>query len=228
MTEPSQAITAIEKQIDKALWDLEIKEQLGPALKVYQESEVQLMKLGITPGDQAYANQQRVLAYCLMRQGNILRQVGKPQQALELGEREVAAARASGDQITISRSLMSYGTNLIVAGKLEQGLTYLEDAHHILENGDSHDQKQGLGWYWILQVDLANAGMVKKEPAEVVEMAKRALDILQPIENWPGVARAYAGLAKAHEKLGEMEEAMKDRQEQEKFETKAKEGKPAD
>jgi len=228
MTEPSQAITVIEEQIDKALWDLEIKEQLDPALKVYQESEVQLMKLGIAPDDQAYADQQRVLAYCLMRQGNILRQVGKPQQALELGEREVAAARASGDQITMSRSLMSYGTNLIVASKPEQGLPLIEEARQLLERGDSFDHKQGLGWYWILQVDLANAGMVKKSPDEVVEMAKRALDILLPIENWPGVARAYAGLAKAHEKLGEMEEAMKDRREQEKFETKAKEGRPAD
>jgi len=228
MTEPSQQIKVIEEQIDKALWDLEIKEQLDPALKVYQESEVQLMKLGIAPDDQAYADQQRVLAYCLMRQGNILRQVGKPQQALELGEREVAAARASGDQITMSRSLMSYGTNLIVASKPEQGLPLIEEARQLLERGDSFDHKQGLGWYWILQVDLANAGMVKKSPDEVVEMAKRALDILLPIENWPGVARAYAGLAKAHESLGEMEEAMKDRREQEKFETKANEGRPAD
>ena len=228
MTEPSPAIKVIEQQIDKALWDLEIKEQLDPALKVYQESEGKLLELVIAPDDPEYADQQRVLAYCLMRQGNILRQLGKPQQALALGEREVAAAQASGDQITLSRSLMSYGTNLIVAGRLEQGLPYLEKARLLLESGDSYDHKQGLGWYWILQIDLANAGMVKKEPGEVVEMARCALDLLLPIENWPGVARAYAGLAKAHEKLGEMEEAMKDRREQEKFETKAKEGRPAD
>ncbi len=227
MTEPSQAIQAIEQQIDKALWDLEIKEQLDPALKVYHESEVQLLELHLAPGDPSYADQQRVLAYCLMRQGNILRQEGKPQAALELGEREVAAAQASGDQITQSRALMSYGTNLIVAGKVEQGLPLIEEARQLLERGDSYDHKQGLGWYWILQVDLANAGMVKKDPVEIVEMARRALDILLPIENWPGVAHAYAGLAKAHEKLGETEEAARDRQEQEKYDTKAKEGGPA-
>jgi len=220
LTEASQQIKVIEQQIDKALWDLEIKEQLDPALKVYQESEVKLLELHIAPDDPAFADQQRVLAYCLMRQGNILRQVDKPQQALALGEREVAAARASGDQITLSRSLMSFGTNLIVAGKLEQGLPNLEKARKLLESGDSFDHKQGLGWYWILQVDLAHAGMVKKTPAEVVEMARRALDILLPIENWPGVARAYAGLAKAHEKLGEMEEAKRDRQEQAVYESK--------
>ena len=42
----------------------------------------------------------------------------------------------------------------------------------------------------------------------------RALEILKPIENWPVVARAYAARAKAHEKLGNEEEAAKDRQEQ--------------
>ena len=220
MTEPSPAIKVIEQQIDKALWDLEIKEQLDPALKVYQESEGKLLELVIAPDDPEYADQQRVLAYCLMRQGNILRQLGKPQQALALGEREVAAAQASCDQITLSRSLMSYGTNLIVAGKLEQGLPFLEKARQLLESGDSYDHKQGLGWYWILQIDLANAGMVKKEPGEVVEMARCALDLLLPIENWPGVARAYAGLAKAHEKLGNMEEAKRDRQEQAVYESK--------
>ena len=31
-----------------------------------------------------YAETQRVLSYCLMRQGNFLRQMGKPEEALPL------------------------------------------------------------------------------------------------------------------------------------------------
>ena len=53
----------------------------------------------------------------LMRQGNILRQMGKSGQALALSEREIAAARASQNGITLARSLMSNGTNQIVAGQ---------------------------------------------------------------------------------------------------------------
>ena len=48
----------------------------------------------------------------------------------------------------------------------------------------------------------------------------RALEILMPIENWPGVARAYAARATVYEKLGNDAEAAKDRQEQKEYESK--------
>jgi len=148
----------------------------------------------------------------------------KPQEATTLGEREIASARLSGDEITLARALMSNGTNLIVSGEINKGLGLIEEARKLFEKGDSYDHKQGLGWYWVLQADLANAGLVKKEPAEVIAIATRALDILKPIENWPGVARAYAARAKAHEKLGDDDEAAKDRQEQKVCESKIEPG----
>ena len=143
-------------------------------------------KLGISVDDPAYTEEQRVLSYCLMRQGNILRQMEKPQQALEISEREISAARASGDEITLARSLMSNGVNRIVTGGKERGLQMISEAQLLFKKGDSSDHRQGLGWTWILQADLANARLVEREPAEVIEMATRALDILTPIENWPG------------------------------------------
>jgi tetratricopeptide (TPR) repeat protein len=224
MIELSEKIKEIENQIEKTLWGLEVHDKLEKALEVYQDAEAKLEALGIEAGNPSFADQQRVLSYCLMRQGNILRQMEKPQEALTLGEGEVSAARASGDEITLARALMSNGTNLIVNGEIGRGLKLLDEARGRFENGDSFDHKQGLGWYWILQADLANAGMVKREPGEVKEIATHALDILKPIENWPGVARGYAARAKAYEKLGNEEQAQKDRQEQKVCESKIEDG----
>jgi tetratricopeptide (TPR) repeat protein len=212
VTEISEKTKEIETQIEKALWEYELHEELDKALMVYQDAELKLKELGISVNGPEYAEQQRVLAYCLMRQGNLLRQMEKPQEALFVGEREITAARASGDEIALARSLMSNGTNLIVTGALEQGLQLIEEARDLFERGDSDDHRQGLGWYWILQADLANAGLVEREPHQVIEMADHALVSLKPIENWPGVARAYAARAKAHERLGNVEQAAKDRQ----------------
>ncbi len=222
MNEIPERIKEIENQIEKALWELEVHDELDKALEVYINAESKLEALGIRGDNPAYAEQQRVLSYCLMRQGNILRQQEKPQEALALGEREIAAARASGDEIALARSLMSNGTNLIVAGRIEPGLKLLDDARELFEQGESDDHRQGLGWYWILQADLANAWLVEKEPVEVIEITTRALAILKPIENWPGMARACAARAIAYQKLGNEDKAAKDRQEQMTYESKVK------
>ena len=104
--------------------------------------------------------------------------------------------------------------------KVVYASTYMRAARDLFECGDSYDHQQGLGWYWILQADLTNAGMLSGEPAEVLAMAQRALEILEPIENWPGVARAYAARAAAHAQLGEEEAAAYDRLQQQAAESK--------
>lgn len=228
MTDRAERIKSIEAQIEKALWNLEVHQKLEQALNIYQDAEVQLNNLSIGETDPEYSELQRVLSYCLMRQGNILRQLGKPQQALALGDREIIAARKSGDGITLARALMSNGTNQLVAGELDNGMLMLEDARQLFEKGDSFDHKQGLGWYWILQADLANVGLIKKEPAEVIEIASHALKILEPIENWPGVARAYAARTIANEKLGKHQEAAHDRDAQKVAESKITRGEDRD
>ena len=224
MAESSEKVKEIENQIESALWDFELHDELDQALEVYRAAEAKLEGLGITAENPAYGEQQRVLSYCLMRQGNILRQMEKPEEALVLGEREITAARNSGDEITLARSLMSSGTNYIVTGEISKGLGLIEEARRLFERGDSYDHQQGLGWYWILQADLANAGLVKTEPAQVIEAATRALELLEPIENWPGVARAYAARANAYERLGDGEKAVKDRQDQKISESKIEPG----
>ena len=219
MIEINQAIEEIENQIEEALRSLEMRDDIERALEKYLEAETALSALDVTVENPAYPEYQRVLSYCLLRQGNILRQMGKPAEAFALGEREITAARLSDNEIGLARSLLSNGTNHIISGGTGKGLALLEEARTLFESGDRYDHQQGLGWYWILQADLTNAGMIEREPAEVIEMAARILEILKPIENWPGVARAYAARAKAHESVGNGEAAAGDRKKQQYYES---------
>jgi len=207
-------ISAYEQEIESALESYEQNENLGVALQVYQTVESRLLDLDLPPDHPAYPRMQAVLAYCLLREGNILRQSGQPQEAMQLSAREITAARNSGDDITIARSLMSYGTTLIGQGNLDGGMPSIEEARHHFESGDSYDHRQGLGWYWILRADIANAGLQEIDPTEVLAFADNAIAILEPIENWPGVSRAYAARAVAHESLGDPTAAEADREKQ--------------
>jgi len=220
MDEMLEVIQEIEQEIDQAMWSFEVHDEIDRAYDIYVQAEIKLVRLEMPTDHSAYPEQQRVLAYCLMRQGNILRQKERPEEALALSEREIIAARASNDAIMLARSLMSNGTNRVVAGELNEGLALLDEARELFLGGDSYDHRQGLGWYWILQADLVNAGIIEKEPAAVLEIANTALEILTPIQNWPGVARGYAARAVAHERLGHAEAAAKDRDEQEQYESK--------
>ncbi|MBU7029807.1 MAG: hypothetical protein HXS48_22930 [Theionarchaea archaeon] len=220
----AQTLKQCEERIEKALL-LEQSGQLNEALTVYREVEVVIEALNITPGDLLYAEKQRVVAYCLMRQVNVLRQLGQVKEASALSERELSAARASQDEITLARSLMSHGTTCIVNGEMEKGLKFIEKARPLFEKGASYDHKQGLGWYWILKADLVNAGIVAGRPSEVVDACGKALEVLEPIKNWPGVARAYAARAQAYESMGEHEKAAADRKAQSEYERMKKESK---
>lgn len=217
MSELSEEVSHIEDEIEEALWALDVPGDVERALAVYRQAEQKLQALDLAADHPTYAAQQRVLAYCLMRQGNVLRHLGEPEQALALGRRELAAASASGDDVQWGRSLISNGTNHVVAGAVSQGLEMMEQAHALFASGDSHDHQQGLGWYWILQADLANGGITTRKPGDVITLADRAIAILKLIENWPGVARAYAARANAHDALGDGHQAARDRSEQQYY-----------
>ena len=221
MSEPKSVFDQYENRVENALWSYEVKGQLEDALNEYRAVETDLAALSISSDHVASSEGQRVLAYCLLRQSNILRQLGQIVEAQALSEREVAAARASGDQLTLARSLMSNGTNLIVGGEVERGLSMVEEARNHFEAGDSDEFKQGLGWYWILQADLGNAEMVELKAADVVHAADQTLTILTPLENWPGIARVYAARVQAYERIGDDAEAAADRQKKGYYEDKA-------
>jgi hypothetical protein len=216
----SEKIKEIETQIEEGLWAYEIHEKIESALEIYLDAEKKLNELDTTEGESVYTEQQRGLSYCLMRQGNLLRQMGKSEEALILGEREMFAARACGDEIMLARSLMSNGTNCIVTGDVGKGLELIEESRRLFEGGKSYDHEQGLGWYWILKADLANAGLIHRKPSEIIEITSHILKILEPIENWSGVARAYAARVIVHQKMGKEDQAEEDRKKQLYYESK--------
>jgi tetratricopeptide (TPR) repeat protein len=220
MTEKLAIIKQCEERIEKALYSLEMVGELSSALVVYRDVGSELSTMVVPPEHATHFQRNRVLAYCLMRQANIFRQMGKADKVLELGKQEIIAARASRDDLTLARSTLSYGTNLIVSGEIERGLAMIEKASTLFERGDSYDFKQGLGWYWILRADLGNAGLVEKQPSEIIRAAEQALEILLPIQNWPGVARAYAARAQVYERIGDSAAAAEDRVEQQRYEDK--------
>ncbi len=215
-------IKECEARIEEVLWSLEVAGENDQALEAYHAAEVELEAFLADPMAIVVAEAERVLAYCLMREGNVLRVLGRSDEAARLSEREITAARASGDSITLARSLMSYGTNLLVGGNLDVGRRLLDEARHLFASGDSRDHRQGLGWCWILQADLMNAGLIAGDAGDVMAAAARALDELLPIENWPGVARAYGARAQAHERLGDAAAAEADRAAQRESEAKVR------
>jgi hypothetical protein len=213
-----QKLAQLESIIDSALQDQEMKEDLEGALEVYRRVEQALLEEKLGGSAEAEQERQRLLAYCLMRQGNIHRQLGNSVAASRLGQREMAAARASGDEITLARSLMSQGTNLVLEGEPKTGVELILEARVLFENGDGYEHQQGLGWSWVLEADLGNAGLVKMDNLEILHAAEQARAILEPIENWPGVARAYAARAAVLTAIGDENAAEQARQEKHRFE----------
>jgi tetratricopeptide (TPR) repeat protein len=210
-------IKEAEEWIDSALWELEQQDELAEALERYQAAAAELESLEVETQSPDYREQQRVLAYAYLRIGNVLRQLGRSEEALQAGEKELGCARESGNDIALGRTLMNFGTTLLTGGQVEKGLAYIEQSRPIFEKGESFDHRQGLGWYWILQAELGLAGLTKEEPQNILGFLDTALEILEPIENWAGVARVYGLRAKVHESQGRTDTAAADRKLQAEF-----------
>ena len=207
-------IQAIEAELEQVLHGDEQAEDLENALKQYWILEERLLALDIPPSGPLFQTQQRLLAAVFMRQANILRQFGRGEKAAEASICALEAARNADDDLTLGRSLLSYGTTLNFSGDIEPGLEYVEEARQVFSRGDSADHRQGLGRYWILRADLANALVMDGGAPEALEAAGQAIALLEPIANWPEAAHAWAARAIACEALGDPEGAESARQAQ--------------
>lgn len=205
------ALKDLQARTDSTLEALEQDHRWTEALEMYRLAGAEVEALPIPRGDPqykgAYREAKRVRAYLYLREANALRALGRPQEAAALGEKEVEAAWASGDMITIARSTFSLGGTCLANGELERGLKLLEDSKGMFEHGEGEDFQQGLGWWYIIQADIRNNGMVPDSPETTLALANQALEILRPLKNWPGVARAHAARARAYDKLNNEEQA---------------------
>ena len=205
------ALKDLQARTDSTLEALEQDHRWAEALEMYQLAGAEVDALPIPRGDPkykgAYREAKRVRAYLYLREANALRALGRPQEAAALGEKEVEAAWASGDMITIARSTFSLGGTCLANGEKERGLKLLDDSKGMFEHGQGEDFQQGLGWWYIIQADIRNNGMVPDSLEATLQLANQALELLRPLKNWPGIARAHAARASVYDKLNNAEQA---------------------
>jgi hypothetical protein len=211
MNQTLEAIRAYEAQIRQAFAEIERSGRLSEALAAYQEIERGLEGLDVSPAGAAHHERQRALAACLDRQAHLLRQLGRLPEAGQAAARQLEAARASGELVTIAYALLSSGHTRLLGGDQKGGEHALSEARRLFESGDSPEQQRGLGKYWTLQAELHNQGALPGGPAEAQQAATRALEALAPLQDWDGVARAYLARASAHAALGDNRAAAEDR-----------------
>jgi tetratricopeptide (TPR) repeat protein len=202
---------SLQQRTDETLDTLERENRWAEALELYHAAGAEVDALDIPRNDlayrDAYREARRVRAYLYLREANALRALGRPAEATTLGEKELEAALASGDGITIARSMFSLGGTYLANGDVERGLKFLDDSKPMFEHGDDYDHRQGLGWWYIIQADIRNAGLVADAPEAIIALADKALEILRPLKNWPGVARAHEARAKTFDRMGNTDAA---------------------
>ncbi len=211
MSDFESRLHTLQHRTDETLDTLERENRWAEALEIYHAAGTEVDALDIPRDDLAYKlayrEAKRVRAYLYMREANALRVLGRPAEATALGEKELEAALASGDGITIARAMFSLGGTYLANGDVERGLKYLDDSKPMFEHGDDYDHRQGLGWWYVIQADIRNASLLPDPPEAAVAMSDKALEILRPLKNWPGVARAHEARAKACERMGDPEAA---------------------
>ncbi len=214
-------IKSLENAIEDALHKYEIAESYVDALAEYRRIKEELLAFSISESDtDSYKEQQRVLAYVLMREGNALRDLNEVEEANTIQELELVAAKNSGDDIAIARSLFSSAVKELTTRNVENGLKLLEEALGAFNKGDSVDHIMGAGWVYIIHSDLMNLDLIPSEYEEIVESCNHAIKILEPIENWQGLARAYEARAFAHKNADELDLAKKDEEMVKEYQSK--------
>ncbi|MGH2521765.1 MAG: hypothetical protein ACRDH2_04595 [Anaerolineales bacterium] len=205
MPDLAARLREIEEKTDAALGPLEQEGQWAEALAVYQSAGGEVDALQIPKSNPAYKDAQRLRAYLYLREANALRALERYAEAEPLANRELDAAMASGDGLSIAQAMFSFGASCLANGEVERGLKFLADSKPMFEHHADVEHRQGLGWWYLIQADIRNAGLVADAPEAALGFARDALEILRPLENWSGVARAHAARAKAYERIGDEE-----------------------
>ena len=209
MTAPDAAarLRAMEQRTEAALGALEQEGRWAEALEIYHAAGMEVDQLDPPKTDTAYKEARKLRAFLYLREANALRALGRPAEAAGLGHRELEAAMASGDSLSMARAMFSLGSTLLANGEVERGLKFITDARPMFEHVDDFDHRQGLGWWYLIQADITHGGLAPGGPESALQAADQALEILRPLDNWPGIARAHAARAKAYERMGNSEGA---------------------
>jgi len=199
----------LEKKLEEALILYEQVGKFDLALQHYKEVENELNSI-IEQNEVEATQVHKLLAQCYLRQAGMLRQLGRFDEANVMNKNEIESARRSGSSIAYAQSLFSTGVNLLSNRQIEEGLTSLMKAKTYFEGGNTSEHKQGLGWYWIIQADLGNKCLIKLSNEEIINYGNKAIAILTPIQNIPGLSRGYEARSIAYKNKGDYENAQAD------------------
>ncbi|WP_108670333.1 hypothetical protein [Peribacillus acanthi] len=199
----------IEKEMEEILHTYEQHNKFKEALQGYLEIEEKIVDF-MNKSEEGKTVGYRILSQCYLRIGNMYRSLGNPVEANKYNLKELECASRSGDTITYAQSIFSKAINLISNKNVQEGLKFLDQSKELFTSGSTFDHIQGVGWYWIIKADLANKGIVPQPNEAIIEFSNLALEQLLPINNYPGIARAYQARSIAYNAMGETALAQED------------------
>jgi len=134
-----------------------------------------------------------IVAYLLMRKAGVLLRTGKVEEGEMLINQALTYAERSGNLLILGRVKLGLGVFYGSKGRFEEGEKLLKEALLSFNEGADYDSRQGAGWALLnlggLYLKQRRLDLAEKKLAEAIEL-------LETIQNWVGVASAYELKAK--------------------------------
>ncbi|HXX87140.1 MAG TPA: cupin domain-containing protein [Candidatus Acidoferrum sp.] len=195
-----------EERIDKEGLVWEEKEQFEKAIEAYDKLLAEIE--AASPTNQSEKNGKNAIeAYLLMRKAGVFLQTGKTEIGEQLMHQASKHAKQSSNSLIIARAELGLGVFYGSTNRLEKGEKRLKAALRSFSKGTDYDSKQGYGWA------LLNLGGLRRKQGKLHQAEQNlleAINTLEIIKNWVGVASAYELKAKVNEAKGNVELARED------------------
>jgi tetratricopeptide (TPR) repeat protein len=220
MDEMLATINKYETQIYQIGEELKRSGRISEALSSLQEIERQLEQMDILPVGEPYRERERVMAICLNRQADELRNLIRFKEAGDVSERELIRARQSGHLITLANALLSDGNSKLMNNDFINGEHAIEEAQRLFESGDTRAHIHGLGRYWLFRAKVILDGELRHPTSEALTAADNAVNSFLRIDDCSYSSKAILLRAKAQRLLGETELAALDIQKAQRLKSK--------
>ena len=219
--EPIEVLRKAEEAIEEALWKAVQDLDHQGALETYRQVKALIVSLsGLSP--EMEKERDRVLAYCLMRINNTLVKLGaKDVDAALIRTREaLETAERSEDPTQIARCALAHGTQLLNSGRIPEGEEQFSRVILMAEeHPDNEEIQQVLGWTFIVRGQILQG---KSLYDQAIHVLKEAIEVLAPIENNAGLAKANELMAHVYSSLGDQSSSEQCRIRAKEYQEKAK------
>jgi tetratricopeptide (TPR) repeat protein len=186
---------------------IEFEKQLQheKALEIYDSMLSALNQIGNLTDNERLVKYEAI-ASALMRKAGVMIIKNNRKDAERYLKESIDYAHKSKDTITIGRCKLGLGVFYGSIGDFEKSERIMKEVFSIFEGKNDFNSQQILGW------SLINLGGLysKHEKYELASIhLDKAIQILEKIKNYVGVATAYEFKAKMDQKQGKIDEALK-------------------